>query len=322
MLIWDAILKGEPYPIKAMIISACNPALTFPNTQKVVAALEKLDLLVVMDYFISETAKYADLVLPASMFVERNDLCDLYKMASCLPYVIMRKQAVQQGECWPDLKFWLELGKRMGYTEDFPWKDEREVLSYILEPSGLKLEDLEIKHPEGIMYGKIKYEEYDRRGFKTPSGKVELYSEALKNKGYDPLPVHIEPPQSPINSPELAREYPLILSTGARNLVTIHSRLKDIPALKKRMSEPFAEIHPETAAKCGLVDGDMTLVETRNGRINIKIACTEDILPGIICIPHAWHQANVNLLTDETPADPISGAPALKGLLCRIQKAA
>ncbi len=321
MLVWDAILKGEPYPVKAMMISACNPALTFPNTQKVQKALDKLEFLVVMDYFISETAQHADMVLPASSFMERFDITDLYRMAGCTPYVILRKKAVQMGECWSDLEFWLELGKRM-YPEEFPWKDEKAVLDYVLQPSGLTVKDLEEKHPEGTFFGTIKYGEYESKGFKTPSRKVELYSESFAKLGYDPLPVHIEPPQSPVNSPELARDFPLILTTGTRNAEYVHSRLRGVPHLKRRMPEPVADIHPKTAAEYGLKDGEMIVVETKNGRINLKLAVKDEIMFGVVSIPHAWKEANANLLTDDTPADPISGAPSLKALLCRVQKAA
>lgn len=321
MLQWDAILTAEPYPIKALIVSGCNPALTFPNSTKVREALARVDFLVVMDYFMSETAKFAHLVLPAATFVERRDICDLYRMSACLPYVIMRKKAVEIGECWSDLEFWFRLAKRMGYEEDFPWEDDKEILDYILQPSGLTVKKLEEEQSEGVMYGTIKYGEYVKQGFRTPSGKVELYLETLATLGYDPLPTHIEPPESPIRTPELAREYPLVLTTGARTLEHFHSRLRDIPGLDKKMRQAQADIHPDTAAKYGIEDGDMIVVETRRGSIELGAKVTEDIMPGEVSVPHAWPEANANLLTDETPADPISGCPALKGMLCKIRKA-
>jgi formate dehydrogenase (coenzyme F420) alpha subunit len=321
MLTWDAILKDDPYPVRAMIIDGCNPAVTFPNTKKVTEALEALDFLVVMDYVISETGQYADIILPASTFMERFDICDLYRMAGCTPYVILRKQAIQLGECKSDLTFWLELGKRM-YPEEFPWKDDKEVLDWVLAPSGLTVKDLEEKYPAGVLHGSIKYGEYKTKGFKTPSRKVELYSETLEAFGYDPLPVHIEPPQSPISSPELAKKYPLILATGTRMKEFVHTKLREIPHLIKMMPEPLADMHPETAVQYGLADGEMVFVETKTGQIRIKLRVTDELMPGVVSIPHGWKDANVNLLTDHTPADPITGSPSMKALLCSVKKAA
>ena len=82
----------------------------------------------------------------------------------------------------------------------------------------------------------------------------------------------------------------------------------------------MAEIHPDTAAKYDINDGDVVNVETKRGGIEIEVKVTEDIMPGVVSIPHGWAQANVNILTDETPADPVTGYPGLKALLCRVKK--
>ena len=319
MLLPDALLTGRPYPIKMMIIAGSNPLLTWPNSRKVEQALRKLDFLVVMDQFMSETARLAHLILPAATFLERTELCDYYSLWG-IPYVMLRKKVAEYGECWPDLKFWLELARRMGYEEYFPWKTAEEVIDYVLEPSGLTVRRLAEEEPAGLYYGSIRYREYEREGFRTPTGKVEIYSETLARLGYDPLPTFREPPESPISTPELAEEYPLILTTGARHLEFCHSQHRNVPSLRQRTPEPLAEIHPETAGKYGLVDGEMVLVETRRGSIEIKLKVTEDIMPGVISIPHGWAQANVNILTDETPADPVVGYPSLKALLCRVRR--
>ncbi|MFC2018193.1 molybdopterin-dependent oxidoreductase [Chloroflexota bacterium] len=319
MVLADTLLTGKPYPVKAMIVAGSNPLLTWPNTNKLKEALEKLDFLVVMDLFMTETAKMADMVLPAASFLERSGLINMYAVAA-LPYVMLRKQVVQVGECWSDLKFWLELGRRMGYEEHFPWKDEEELFDYLLEPANMTVKYLKEEKPEGLFYTDLKYKWYEKKGIRTPSGKIELYSIEMEKMGYAPLPVHGEPPESPISTPDLAREYPLILTTGARVLGNVHSQLRNIPRLRQKYPEPLVEIHPDSAAEYGIEEGELVVVETKRGYIEIKALVTKDILPGIVNIPHGWDEANVNMLTDEKPADTVVGNPALKALLCRIQK--
>ena len=316
MLLPEMLLSGKPYPIKGMIISGSNPLLTWPNSKKVEQGLKKLDFLVVMDQFMSQTANLADIVLPAATFLEKTELCDYYSLWG-IPWIMLRKKVIQYGECLSDIEFWLKLAQRMGYEEYFPWRSVEEIIDYVLEPSGLTVKELTEEKPSGLMYGSMQYGISD---FPTPSGKIELYSEVLADQGYPPLPTFREPPESPLSSPEIFQEYPLILTTGARPLEFIHSQFRNIPSLRKRLPEPFAEINTKTAMEYHLSDGETAVVETKRGSIEIKVKATEDILPGVISIPHGVAQANVNLLTDETPADQVIGYPALKALLCRIKK--
>ena len=239
------------------------------------------------------------------------------------PYVILRKPVIEPlWESWPDWKFWFGLAKRMGYEEYFPWEDIEEALDYFLEPTGLTIKQLKEESPSGVTFCALEYGEYERKGFNTPSGKIELYSQALKDLGFNPLPEHLENPESPISTPELAREYPLILTTGARELEYWHSQHRNLPELRRRVPEALAEIHPNTAKEYEIRDGDMMMIETKRGGIEIKARVTEDIIPGVVNAPHGWSQANVNILTDNIPDDPISGYPALKGLLCRVRRKA
>jgi anaerobic selenocysteine-containing dehydrogenase len=320
MLLSDTLLTGKPYPIKMMIIAGSNPALTWPDSQKVTRALGKLDFLVVMDQFMSQTAQMANMVLPAATFLERVELCDYYSLWG-IPYVMLRKKVIEYEECWPDLKFWFELARRLGYEQYFPWKNIEEAFDYILEPSGLTVKRLRDDIPEGMFYTSTRFREneYEKDGFHTSSGKVELYSETLANQGYDPMPTFREPVESPVATPD--SDYPLILTTGARILEFCHSQHRNIPILRHNVPGPLAEIHPETAAAFGGIrDGDTITVSTKRGSIDIKARVTDDIMPNVVSIPHGWGEANANILTSQEPADPIIGYPALKALLCNIQK--
>jgi anaerobic selenocysteine-containing dehydrogenase len=231
---------------------------------------------------------------------------------------LLRKKVIEPiGESWADWKIWTEIGRRMGYEEFFPWKTEEEVVDFFLKPSGLTREQLDKEHPEGAYYAEKKYK---AGNYRTPSGKIEIYSETLAENGYDPLPVYIEPSQSPVSTPELARRYPLILSTGARIPQYTHTQLRNVQALRKVAPEPIAEIHPDTARKYGVADSDMMTVETVKGQIAIRTKTTADLAPGIVSIPHGWAEANANLLTELEPRDPITGYTEMKALLCRIKK--
>jgi len=318
MLFADAVLKGEPYPIKALIVNGGNPAITLPDSERIKQAMKKLDFMVVMDLFMTETAELADIVLPACSFLEKSGVGYVYGVTTSIPYALLRKKVIEPiGESWPDWKIWTEIGRRMGYEEFFPWKTEEEVIDFFLKPSGLTREQLDREHPEGAFYDKKKYE---IGKFRTPSGKIEIYSETLAENGYDPLPVHIEPSQSPVSTPELASKFPLILTTGARILQYTHTQFRNVPALRQAAPEPIAEIHPDTAGRHGIADGDMMTVETVKGQIALRATTKEDLAPGIVSIPHGWSEANANMLTELEPRDPITGYTQLKALLCRIKK--
>ena len=317
----DTALTEKPYPIKALIVTGGNPALTLPDSNKIRQALEKLDFLAVIDLFMTETTEIADIVLPACSFMERSGVGYVYAVTSGMPYIILRKKLIEPlWECWPDWKFWCELGRKMGYEDLFPWQTDDEVVEHWLKPTGLTIKQLTEQNPEGIFFADKKYDMHQKGEFRTPSGKIEIYSETLAEHGYDPLPVHVEPSQSPVSHPELAQEYPLILTTGARILEYTHTQFRNVPQLRQSAPEPIAEIHPETAIKYGVADGDTIAVETRKGQIEIKVRTTEDLAPGVVSIPHGWAQANANVLTELEPRDPVTGYTQLKALLCRISK--
>ena len=223
-------------------------------------------------------------------------------------------------ESWHDAKFWLTLAKRMGFDEHFPWKDPNEFIDWWLEPSGLSVKILTEEKPEGMRL-EVKYGTLREKGFPTPYGKVEIYSETMENLGYDPLPTYQEPHESPVKSPEVTKEYPLILTTGSRRLNFLHTQMRNISKLRDSDPEqPLAEINPEAARKYGIADDDMIRISTKRGSIEIMARVTDDILPQVVRIPHGWIEANCNVLTFARPADPVTGIPNYKAMLCRVEK--
>jgi len=123
-----------------------------------------------------------------------------------------------------------------------------------------------------------------------------------------------------VSTPRLAKEYPLILITGERQIEYHHSQMHNIPRLRKRASEPRAQVHPGTATELGLREGEMVAVETPKGSIRMRLVTSKDMSPGVVSIPHGWSQANANVLTDDSLCDPIMGEPELNAILCRPRK--
>jgi anaerobic selenocysteine-containing dehydrogenase len=310
LVVIEKILEAEDSPIKALIVAGGAPVPELANTNKVKAAFKKLDFIVVIDQFMTETAQYADVVLPAAFFLERDEL-------ATMPLNLQNK-AVDGGQCWPDWKIWWELGRRMGYEKYFPWKSFAEAADYLLQSAGHTYEELK-KHPEGIMQKKTPGELL-ANGFYTFSGKIEIYSQSLESNGYDPLPVYHEPLEGIASTPELAKQYPLTLTTGARQPMFLHSQQRNIESLRKLLPEPYLEINPETARACGINDGDPAVVESPRGSVTMKAKVTAGIIPQTVHLPHGWAAADCNLLTDHEKRDPVSGFPGLKSSLCRIKK--
>lgn len=352
--LWDTIIHGKPYPVKAMFVMAANPVLTCANSNVVEEALRKLDFLAVADIFMTPTAELADIVLPACTFLEKTRYATYSTHAdhswNAHSRIVLSPKVVEPlYESWSDWKIICELGKKQGYAEYFPRETREEAIDYELEPLGITCEQLRA-HPEGItitlpplLYKKFsgffggilrgilkmtKFKDYPEmyrkyegfmEGFFTPSKKVELYSERLEELGYDPLPVYKEPAESPVSRPDLATEYPLILITGVKLEMYTHSMMRNIPKLRELFPENLLEINPETAAKLGIEDSDIVSVESPRGRIECSAKVTDRIDPRVVSLYHGFSESNCNVLTDNKISDQITGSTGLKSLLCKVE---
>lgn len=319
----DCILKEEPHPIKMMIVQRGNPVISWADTNKLKKAIDKLDFMVVHELFMTETAEMADLVLPACTFLEQQLL---YQYVGRPMVALVKKVLEPPGECWPDWKFWFELAKKTKCDQYMPWKDVDEAQAEILKHpffGNTKLEDAK-NHPEGIFYAERKFKKWDDPEFKfgTPSGKIELYCERLKEYGLDPLPIFEEVTQSPVKDPELSKRYPLILITGKRSLYYLHAMHRGTPTLRAKDPEPMAEINADTARALSIESGDMIIIESTKGKVQMKAAVTKDILPKVVSLPHDWGGlANQNYLTNDDIHDPAWGGLSVRAIACRVRKA-
>ncbi len=314
------ILDGKPYPIKALMSSAGNPAVTLPYPQKFREAIKNLDLFVVIDMFMTETAELAEMVLPACTFLETTGLGSYTVQGNYgMPYVQLRQKVIEPlGESKTDWLIWSELADRLGFGEHFPWRKDEEMLDMLVQPSGFNYEHFK-SHPEGFMYRERTPATVPQK-FRTPSGKIEIYSDTLAEMGFDPMPTFYEPTESPVSTPELAKEFPLILSTGARKLEYVHTQLRHMTELRKLVPEPLAEINPVTADKYSVRDLEMVKISTPVGSIKMKVKFNDGMKPGVISIPHAWSEANACELVNGEHLDPIMGYPEDKAILCSIER--
>ncbi|MEM3824716.1 MAG: molybdopterin dinucleotide binding domain-containing protein, partial [Candidatus Bathyarchaeia archaeon] len=214
-----------------------------------------------------------------------------------------------------------------------PWNSIEEFNEWRVKEMGITFEEFKKK---GTIMASLKYKKYEEKGFKTPTGKVELYSTILEKYGYDPLPTHIEPPESPLNTPELMKDYPYILITGARHIEYFHSEGRQIPTLRKLVPDPEVEIHLQTAKELKIKDGDWVWIETpqvKGEKARFKVKLTENIHPKIVHARHGWwfpekpppehgvFDSNINVTLSGEKREPICGSVPVRGTLCKVYKA-
>ena len=289
----------------------------------------------VNDFFMTPSAELADYVLPAATWLERPDLWSFSDYGS---YIWAREAVVPHivpgsYEHYRDFDIWRELGLRLGQASDWPWQTLEEALDYRLKPLGYTLKTF----PRVVVRPLVE-KKYEKQGFATTTGKVELYSTVLESLGYDALPKYLVPPESPEGDPELARDYPYTLISGRRILFYYHSEWRQVESVRRHHPDPIVRIHPDTAAKEGIASGDWAWIETKRGRIRQKVQLFDKMDPGIIDAEHGWwfpempgeapslhgaFESNINVCMSDDPdqCNPEIGSYPLRTALCRVSKA-
>jgi anaerobic selenocysteine-containing dehydrogenase len=328
-----AILKGDPYPVRGLIILGGSILTAFPDPGLWRRAFQSLECLITIDRFPTHEAAYADVVLPATTMFEITS----YKRSP--GHLAYREQVVPPvGGARNDYLILAGLAKSLGFGDLYPQTEEA-MLEFVFSGAPCSLDELKRK-PEGVFLPSppMVYEKYragllrrDKKpGFETPSGKVEIASHLLKQYAYEPLPIYQEPSEGPLSSPELTRSFPLVLTTGTRIQSTFRSQHLNIPGLLKLQDKPNILIHPQDAEKRGIQNGDQVWVETIRGKVPFYAKVTDRIMKGVVeanmggggaIQPKEWKEANVNNLTDPENRDPISGFPVFKALLCEVKAA-
>jgi anaerobic selenocysteine-containing dehydrogenase len=325
-----AILEGDPYPIRAMFVQASNPLSCWPNIQKAYQAMKKLEFLAVSDMFMTPTAAMADIVFPAASYLEFDSI----QVNAGGTIAQFQRKVAQIGECRSDDEIINDLAKKLGLGVYF-WDKIDGFWDAILEPTGLTFEAFKKVSP---LTGKKKtrrYKQYEETGFRTPSGKVELYSKELEGLGFEPLPTYHEPPETPYSDPELAKEYPLLCTTW-KSEVYRHSGGRQIASLRDFHPDPVVIIHPETASKLRIQEGDWVWIETKRGKIRQKANVSAGVDRRVVVVDHAWWfperketdlfryaDSNYNVLTnDKPPFNNEMGSFNIRGLACKVSKEA
>jgi cysteine desulfurase NifS len=328
----DAVLNEDPYAIKGLIIHGASLLTSWPETPIWEETLSKLDFIVCIDRQLTADARYADVVLPATTMFE----IDSYMTYG--PIFRLREKVIEPvGEARNDYLIMAELAERLGHGNLFP-ASEQSMIRQALTGSGYTVKDIQdaggwVKNPTPMMEYK-KWQKGGLRpdgapGFDTPTGKFEIWSTILDDYGYEPLPKYTEPVEGPIASPDVAEEFPLVFNSGARPQTDFRSQHHSIAGLLADSPEPIVEINTEDAADRGIESGDLVEVKTRRGSVPFRAVATDAIVKGAIDAnmgggtgvgPDAWREWNVNILTDLSNYDEISGFPVYKSLLCEVAK--
>jgi anaerobic selenocysteine-containing dehydrogenase len=320
-----AMAEGRPYPVKGAYIQGANPLLTYPNARATYGAFRDLSFLVVADHFMTPTAAMADIVLPAATYLEFDSVV----YPPYYPIAQVQRRVARVADCRSDFEILGGIARKMGMEEHFG-ENGRHLLDEVLAPRGL---DFEAFKARGPLVGERVYDHFKDKGFDTPSGKVEIFSGRLEAWKQDPLPVYREPPETPLSAPDLAGEYPLIL-TSWKSEYYRHSGGRHVRGLRDLHPDPVLLIHPETASALGIREDEWVRVVTRRGHIKQKALFSEALDPRVVGADYAWwfpergaktlygwDESNVNILTDhEPPYGREVGSANLRSFLCRVEK--
>lgn len=316
----DYILEEKPYPIKAVFGMGLNHRM-WPQPSYLLEALAKLDFYVDVDIFMSESAKVADLILPACTSYEREEVHVLRGGR----FFFSNRAIEPLGESKNDIEIIMEVLKRMGLHDEVLERGYEGYMQYILEPSGLTLEELKA-HPEGMNGRNIfmpKTKTYEEQSFHTPSGKIEFCSQVLEkykdSHGYSGLPEYKDYREISNIDQE---KYPMILNTGSRKPQFFHARVYRMPWLAGLEEEPLVEIHPEDGQKYGIDNGSLVKVISPAGEVTGVAAYHVGGQPGTVHLYHGSAKGDANELIDKDYVDPISGFPGYKSYFCRLENVA
>ena len=295
----DTLETAVPFPIKFAYIFAHNPiSCMVPQPKRWMEAIRKIDFVCVADVFMSPTAMAcADLVLPVDTFLEHDGYVSNSNASQPGQFGAIKKVLSNRGESRSDLEIMLELHRRL-YPESTNAKFSS-IENYIdSEIAGVR--DLNAHYADlqehVIGQYEIEYRKYEKGlmrgdgqpGFNTPTGRIELYSTVLQNLGDDPLPYYLEPKFSAVSRPDLAHDYPLVLTTGARRFTSFHSENRQIGTLREIHRWPTMEIHPETAEKLGIAEGTWVWVENPWGKAKLVAHLTPIVKENTVSCDHGW----------------------------------
>ena len=317
----DAVIDGKPYPVKGLFVQSTNPVMSDPNRDRVQAMFRHLELGVAIELYMSETALECDIVLPETSFYEHAEIRNGMWLG---PEVILCQPAVAPlGEAKPLYDIVKGIANKMGWGKYFPYEKWEDWGELVMKDIPMSLEELKQK---GIWAGPVRYNRVPE-GLATPSGKVEIRSEAYAKAGFDPYPIYTERSVIP------DQEYPLQLT---HSKLSMHCNIltQNNPFLMEICGENWVEINRVDALKYGIQDDSYVIVESPKDNIRIKVKVVEGLVPGCVSVRHGhgfghWAMGSVakgkgahsNNLMD-THTSPISGANCYNECKVRVRPAA
>jgi anaerobic selenocysteine-containing dehydrogenase len=319
-----AILDEKPYPIKAAINILTNPLVSYPDSEATYRAFTKLDFFVVSEIFPTPTSAVADIVLPAAWGSEHDAVGywpGWQQGIRAYPKIVEPPGEARSNADWLN-----ELAKKIGIGNFF-WEHWEDCFDEILAPAGITFEQLKEKR---FLESTREYKKPEEGIFKTPSGKVEIYSKALKQLGYAPLPTYAELSKFLY---EPSDDYPLLMFNG-KEAAYMNNGYKHVKIARARKPYPTVDLHPETAKRFGLEEGEWIYIETAKGRVKQILKLDPHLDPRLVFPSMGWwfpeepedqfqfRKSNINMLTfSEPPYDPEVGSVELGAIPCRIYKA-
>jgi anaerobic selenocysteine-containing dehydrogenase len=272
----EALLTMTDPKLRGLFVAANNPAVTCPDAGKVRQGLMREDLFtVVHDPFLSVTARYADIVLPATTYLETEDF---YRAYGTYWMQYGRAAVPPQGEAWSNLRLAQELARRMGLIDPVFGMSEPELLATLFEGAegdiaGADLGTLGSGRP-------MRYAEPDGQKFRTPSGRLEFYSEQLASVGLAPMPDWRPDPDEERDG----ARWPLRLLT-APGYFQAHTAYSGVEFLRRREGPAFCVLHPDEAARRGLVDGAKVRLFNERGTVGLVLRISDEIRSGVVLVP-------------------------------------
>ena len=338
--VFKAILTGDPYQVRALIVNATNPVNSYGDAKMTLAALKKCEFLVTVDYWMTPTALFSDYVFPAAGALERPTIVTHYGATDS---IMGGRRAMQpKYDRHTDMVFWRKLGLACGQDPAmWPWETEEEAYFHILQPLGLPISNYdEFVDRVRMYYPPLRQNKFvTNGGFWTPTGKVECNSTILRELGYAGMPTYVGCCENEIDTPEIAEEYPIVLTTGGGFMPYHHSEHFQMQAIRYLYPDPYFSINPELAEKLNISYGDWCWIETRRGRIKMRANVEPEVHPNVVFAPRGWWfperdgsadldnpfgclESNVNVLTsvDDEHCDPMGGSWANRGLMCKVYK--
>jgi len=323
----DALTAPDGPAVKALFVYNSNPAAVAPDGNKVLAGLAREDLFtVVHDVFVTDTARYADIVLPATTSPEHDDINRSY---GHYDLVINRRAIAPVGDSLPNTELFRRLARAMSLSDPCFSEDDESLIRHAFDWTHPSLAGQSFDTLERDGFLRLNYPKqngfitpFANGGFGTASGKCEFYSEALAQRGLDPLPNYVPPHEG--EASEIAKSLPLSLNTPPlRN--SMNSTFGNIEALMDGYGPPALQMHPIDAADRTLVEGQRVRAWNQRGGMELAVRITENTRPGVVTVlwghwrDHPGASGFVNDLTSQALADMGGGATFYD---CRVEVAA